>query len=146
MEGINIRYRKGCSKMEIDGFICQILIAGMNVLKSQICNKYSYRLKNPIDLGNYNCNPITEIELQTRSRNSKPIYFDYCNFISSHQHNNPHLSIDYINCEMVYQFLVRDHQKFNYSPTTCKVEVTDAHKKTVLESMNALKSFFTNKG
>lgn len=88
------------------------------------------------------CNPITIKELENRSSNSKPIYFDNC-FIPL-QFYNAKLKLDDITPDMVHQFLVRYYEDSECPFTT--VTVTEAHKENVLNSMNAIKKFFKTKG
>ena len=89
-----------------------------------------------------NFNAITKEELQNRTRDSKRIYFDF-NFIPS-KFITHEPKIHDITPEMVHQFLNRynDHNR-DFSNM---VWLTESKKKSVLDSVNAMKSFFRNKG
>ena len=71
---------------------------------------------------------------------SKPLYFDY-GFIPS-RFIRYKLSLDDITPQMVYQFINRENEDvIDYSPTT-EVIFTQVIRETVLESMDAIKTFF----
>ena len=97
-------------------------------------------VKQPSPSPIYNCNLITTIELENRTSKSKPIYFDH-NFIRS-SFILAKISIENITPKMVQEFLNRDHPKYDRSTKVA----AEAHRETVLRSIDHIKSFFRSKG
>ena len=97
-------------------------------------------VKQPSPSPIYNCNLITKDELENRTSNSKPIYFDH-NFIRS-SYILAKISIENITPKMVQEFLNRDHPKYDRSTKVA----AEAHRETVLRSIDHIKSFFRSKG
>ncbi len=90
---------------------------------------------------NYNHKPISVRELQARNRKSKPMYFHYGMILTKFCARK--ISIHDITLEMVHHLLNRENELYSDFTMT---SATDLQKEIVLQSINAIKTFFRLRG